>query len=277
MLNDKLKNILIIILAVLALGGGAFGTYFFLKTKAVVQRETEARVSAQNTIAQLSRTVKEGERTWSRLAQEKEIEISGLNEDLEDALSRIRERDERITTLTEVNAALRGVRVIVRPDNVHQSPEPSEPGEAERVRVEFDQVWEDFMRVSGFTLTNPAEAEIHVDYTRPVRISVITTQRPDLSWDTYVSTDIPNLEIGDIQSQVNPLSRPQEVSRWYENIYVGIGAGIGGGTNAAGFGLIEIGYDFGDMEIGIFGTGIGYDGGASFGGGFTFRLNPFAL
>ena len=270
---EKIKNIGLIVLAALLCVALAFGGYFFFANKQIRERESQARVSAQNTIAQLSTTMKEGNMTWSRLAQEKDIEISSLGDALAEMRTAIQERDERITTLTEINAQLRTIRVVIRRENVTQTPEPGEP---ERIRVEFNQVWEDFMRVSGFTLTNPAEAEIQLDYTRPARITVATTQRPDLSWNTWVTTDIPNLEIGEINATVNPLSRPHEEPDWYDGIYLGVG-GMVGVQGQMGESNFSFGYDFGDLEIGIILGAIVTSNGVDFAPGLEFRLSPFAL
>lgn len=276
----KIKDVGLIVLAVLLAVSLGFGGYFFFRAKHIQERETAARVDAQNRIAELSRTLKEGERTWSRLAQEKDasnIENEYLTQLINDALDAIRERDEQITVLNHTIANFRPVRVVVEPGNVTQIPDETDP---ERVRVEFDQTWEDFMRISGFTLTNPAEAEIQVDYTRPVHLAIVVTQREDLSWNSYVSHDVPNLEIETIDTTVSPLSRPQEETKWYEGIYAGFGFGLGrelSGGSVAGFGLLELGYDFGDFEFGLLGMFNAWDSGASPGLGLTFRFNPFAL
>lgn len=277
----KIKDIGLIVLSVLLVASLVGGGYFFFRARHIQQREAAARVDAQNRIAELSDTIKIGERTYSRLAQEKEI-IIGENEQLRtlinDALTMIEDQNEEIVSLNHTIANFEPVRVVVRRENVRQDPEPpTEPGEPERVRVSFDETWEDFMRIHGFTLTNPAEAEIQVDYTRPVHLAVVVTQREDLSWNSYVSHDVPNLEIDTIETTVNPLRRPQEEPSWADGLYIGMGGAVGRGDNAAGYGFVEVGYDAGDFEIGLLVTGMGWDQGGAFGGGLAFRVNPFAL
>lgn len=277
-MNDKIKNIIIIVLLTLTGLGAASGIFFFVKSQHIRERETAARVEAQNQIAELSRTVKEGERTWSRLAQEKDIELSGLRERNQELSDLIDSRNEQITTLSETIANFEPVRVVVRRENVHQDTQPpAQEGEPERIRVAFDETWEDFIRVQGFTLTNPAEAELDIQWTRPAHISVAVTQAEDLSWRAYVTHDIPNLRIDNIETTVNPISRPQEEHHWYENLYVGGGVAIAGGTSTMGYGFLEAGYDFGDIEFGLLVTGIGYQNGGALGGGFAIRINPFSF
>lgn len=276
-MTEKIKNIAIIILIVLLGASGGFGVYFFIKGKSIQSDAIQARVDAQNRIAQLSHTLKEGEGTWSRLAQEKEAELDDLRERIPELVTLIEERDEEITSLTEAVGRLQNVRVVVDSGNVTQTPEePTEPGQPERTRVAFDQIWNDFMRIHGFTLTNPAEAEINVDYTRPVRVSVVTTQQEDLSWRSYISHNISNLEIETIESIVNPLARPQEESHWYENIMLGIGGSVGV-QGQMGTAYLFAGYDAGDWDLGITLGGIFTSNGVDFAPGLEFRFAPFSL
>lgn len=275
-MRDKLKNIGLIVLGALLLAAITFGAFTFWQKQRIISAGEEARVNAQNRIAQLSATVQENENIWSRLAQEKEIEMAELREVNEELADLIESKNQEITTLTTVIARLRNVRVVVDSGNVTETTEPVEEGEGERYRVEFDQTWRDFMRIHGFTLTNPAEAEISVDYTRPARISVVTVQQEDLSWSTYIETDIPNLEIGEIDSIVNPISRPQEETPWFHNIMFGIGGSVGV-QGQMGTAHLYFGYDAGDWDLGITAGGIFTANGVDFAPGLQFTFAPFAL
>lgn len=275
-MSDRVKNIIMIILATLFVVALGFSIFFFWKWNHTQMQADDARVDAQNRIAELSQTIQESENTWSRLAQEKEAQLEDIRAYNRELADIIESKDQEITTLTTAVARLRNVRVVVERENVTQTEEPGGTEGEVRHRVGFDQVWQDFMRVHGFTLTNPAEAEINVDYTRPARISVVTTQNPDLSWRTYVETDIPNLEIGHIDSIVNPISRPQEETPWYHNIMLGIGGSVGV-QGEMGTAYIFAGYDAGDWELGITGGGIFTRNGVDFAPGLQFTFAPFAL
>lgn len=268
-MTDKIKNILLIILGVLLLVALGVGGFFFFQKEQMRQNAEEARVEAQNKLAQMSQTMQETEQIWSRLAQEKEVDMNALRAQNEELARLIEERDEEITTLTNATANLRPVRVVIRDAS------QTEPEEG-RLRVDFDQIHDEFWRVQGFTLTNPAEAEVSVSWTRPANFTIITTQQPDLSWRSYLESDIPGLEIGSIESTVNPLSRPQEAVPWHHGIFVGLNGlvGVSGNSGAA---ALEAGYDAGDFEFSIQGGGIVYPGAVDFAAGLSLRLNPFAL
>lgn len=276
-MSDRIKNIFLIILGVLFAISLAAGGFLFWKLDREQRGAETARVEAQNRIAELSDTIQENENTWSRLAQEKEVELDSIRSYNAELADIIEGKDQEITTLTTTVARLRNVRVVVNRENVEQTEEPTETGEGVRHRVEFDQTWNEFMRIQGFTLTNPAEAEINVGYTRNIRISVVTTQNEDLSWQTYVETDAPNLEIGEIESIVNPISRPQEGNPWYRNIMLGVGVAVAVDGNM-GQSHIYAGYDAGDWDLGVI-LGVQYsrENGAMFAPGFQFSFAPFAL
>lgn len=276
-MKEKLKNIGLIVLAVLLAISVGVGVFFFIQKQAIISRENEARVVAQNRIAELSRTLKEGRGTWSRLAQERQADISALREQNSELSSLIESRNEEIQNLTTAVATLRNIRVRVDRENIDQTPvDPIEPGDPDRLRVNFDQVWEDFIRVSGHTITSPAEAEVAIEFIRPVSVQVVTTQREDFSWNSYVSIDIPGLEIGNIETTVNPISRPAEQRDWYDDIWIGVGGAVGIQGNS-GTAHVSFGYDFGNWDAGVSVGGIFSSAGVDFGLGIQLRIQPFDL
>lgn len=268
-MQNRLKTVGLIILAILFLVSLGFAIFFFFQKEQIKQNAEDARVAAQNKIAELSSTIEETEGLWSRLAQEKEADLEELRTKNSNLSNLIHQRNEEITNLTRVVARLREIRVV---EGDPQQTEP-EPG---RIRVAFDETYDNFWRIQGFTLTNPAHAEITLSSVRPGNFTIVTTQQEDLSWRTYIESDIPNLEIGQIESRVNPISRPQEQIPWHYGIFLGVGGliGINGNSGAA---YLEAGYDFGDFEASILGGGIAYTSGVDFSLGIGLRLNPFAL
>lgn len=266
---DKLKTIGLIVLAVLLLLSLGMAGFFFFQKEQIKQNAEAARVSAQNRLAEMSAVVEETEGLWSRLAQERQADMDELRETNSELAQLIEERNEEITSLTHAVANLRPIRIIEREPN-QSEPEPG------RLRVDFDETHEEFWRVQGFTLTNPAEAEINLSWVRSGNFTIVTTQQEDLSWRTYVQSDIPGLEIGEVESLVNPISRPQEQIPWHHGIYIGA-LGSVSVTGNSGAGYLEAGYDFGDFEISILGGGIAYPEGVDFSLGLGVRMNPFAL
>lgn len=270
MLKDKLKTIFLIILGILLAISIFISGFLFIQKQSVEKRESAARISAQNRIAELSKTIQENDDTWSRLSQQNQIELNQLTDENSNLSELIKQRDQRIIELTKATATIRTVRVVVH-DAQQTEPEPG------RLRVDFDQVVDNFWHINGFTLTNPGEANIELSFSRPAHFTVVATQNPDLSWQTYITSDIPNLEIQNIDSTINPLAiQTDDVlqKHWYDGIYLGIGLAVAV-TGNSGFGNVEIGYDFGNIELGIQGSGIAYPGGVDFGVGANIRLNVF--
>jgi hypothetical protein len=258
-----------------------FCLFFYFKARNIEDREIEARINAQNQIAELSSIVRESETTWSRLAQQSESsnEILMALEERNEALTELIEsRNEEISSLTTALATVRPIRVVVAAgEGANQSVEPStNPTDPERLRVDFDTVWREYLRIHGFTLTNPASADISVDFTRPINFTVVTTQAEDLSWRTYIESDWPDLQIGEIESRVNPVARPNETRRWEQDVSISLlgGASV---TGTSGIFGAELAYDFGALDIGIFAGGITYLGSTDFLVGGRVGIAPFDL
>ena len=206
-----------VIMSVLLAGLSFFGIGMFMRANA----EEKKRVEAQNQIARMSEVIHEREQVWSRLSVQQDDLLKVLKERNQELADMIEERDESILTLSQTIANFDPVRVVVRRERVIQTVDETNP---ERVRVQFDDE-QDPVRVSGFTLTNPAEAEVEVSFTRPLQLTTTVTQQDDGSWRTYVEGDWPNLEIEQMETFVNP--RPIRDREWPENIVVGGSLALG--------------------------------------------------
>lgn len=255
--------------------------FLYFKTRQVEEREVEARIEAQNRIAELSEVIRENETTWSRLAQQAQDTESMLH-DLHDSIPALSElieqRNEEISSLTRAVATVRPIHVTVDANSgAEESRETSnDPSAPERLRVDFNTILNDVIRITGHTLTNPAFAEVEVDFTRPINLTVVTTQAEDLSWRTYIESDWPNLEIGNIESQVNPFSRPADQRRWEQDLSISLLGGAAVTGNAGYFG-VELEYDFGPIEVGVGVGGISYFGSTDFTVGGRIGVSPFDL
>lgn len=271
MIKEILKNwekvlIVALLIVVLILG---------FRSCAQDHQAESARVEYQNEIAELSRVVQESNDTWSRLAQERSDSFDRLNEILPELADTIRQRDEQIMALARATASIRPIVVrVTEQTGANQSEEPGEtPGAPSRARVDFDTTHEEFVRIHGFTLTNPAEATVGVEFVRPVNFTVATTQAEDLSWRTYIQSDYPGLSIGEIESQVTPIVRRRG---WEHDIEVGIFGAAAVTGNAGIFGA-EVGYDFGAVTVGVDAGGITYPGATDFMVGGRVILAPFDM
>lgn len=244
---------------------------FGFAKNAELEKERQARIQAQNEIARLSVTEQETQGVWSRLAQEQQNIKEQLAQNNQVLANLITERDEQIISLTKAVGRIRNVRVVVDRPNVTETQQTSPDGTS-RLRVDFDQMHSDFIRIAGHTLTNPAEAEISLEFPKPLELTVVSTQNPDLSWRTYVESNWQELEIQNIESSIHPLE--QNKKQWFENIFFG----FSGMTNTdfnGGFAAVDLGYDFGIFSFGpSFGGAFTSDSGV-FLFGLRAQINPF--
>lgn len=254
--------------------------YFWWKVDRLQGEADTARIDAQNQIAQLSDVVRESNGSFSRLAQQAENSneiLRQLHAQNESLATLIQERDEQILQLTTAIGQIRPVNVVVRPSELSQTViPPVTEGEPERTRVEFDTVHEDYLRIHGWTLSNPAEATVSVEHLRAINFTVATTQAQDGSWRTYLQSDLPNLSIGEIESVVTPLEQPRERRRIEQNIEVGLSALVAT-TGNSGAAQLDVGYDFGALELEIAAGGIVSPSGLDFGVGGRISVAPFDL
>ena len=266
---QKIAVLLFAIAAILVI------TFQFWRQEQSSRQAEQARVSAQNALAEMSRVMEENTETWSRLAQERSDLMELLEARNTELAEIIRNRNEEIQNLTTAIANIENIRVVVRPETGGRVEETIETVAGEsRLRVDFEQMYEDFILVSGHTFTNPAEAEIELAFVRPVNFTIVTTQLQDLSWRSYVSTDFPGMTVGEIETSVNPLSRPAERRGWERDFEVGI-YGSGAVTGNAGTFGGEVAYDFGPIDIGVFAGGIVYPGSTDFAIGGRVLFAPF--
>lgn len=237
MSEEKSTNWLAIILSVLTGLSLLFGAYMAIKAK----QEEKDKVEALNKIAEMDQVRQEENGSWTKLAQQKDEIIHLLEHQNQDLADDIQRRNESILSMSEAIAKIRSARIIIRTqdgDNVHETPEPDG-----RIRVSFDET-QDMIRVSGFTLTNPAEAQIDVGFTRPLRLRTTITQAQNGAWRTYFESDWTGLEIQDLQTVVNPLKAVEE--SWTSNLI--LGANIGFGWNFDAFSAnAYLMYEFGDV------------------------------
>lgn len=253
----------------------AICVFLWFKMISLQRQAEDAGVNYRNDIARMSQVVQESNDTWSRLAEERGDGLDRLNEMLPELAETIRQRDEQILQLARATASIRPIVVRVTEGNgANQSEEPGEEGQPPRARVTFDSTYQEFARIHGFTLTNPAEANVSVEFVRPVNFTVATTQAADRSWRTYIQSDLPGLEIGEVESQVSPLAVRRR--SWEQDIEVGIFGAAAVTGNAGIFGA-EIGYDFGGVTVGIDAGGITYPGSTDFLVGGRVTLAPFDL
>jgi hypothetical protein len=126
---------------------------------------------------------------------------------------------------------------------------PTNPIEIAKGREKVD-FHEDFgyIKVDGWTLTNPPQAWVRLTQGRPLKLTLALSQDSDKAWHTYATSSEDNIGI-DIQvTSVNPyVLQPH----WYEHI--GVAVDLGAGSNQSGLGaLVGLGvnYQFKQFTLG---------------------------
>ncbi len=268
----SVKNVVITAAVVLVVG---LLVGLFIKMRLDNKAEEARRIAAQNRVAELSTVIQENEHTWSRLTQQKDDLITALRQQNGGLAQMIEDREEHILALSNVVLSLRSAHIVIRSQdggNVHETPVPSPDGE--RLRVDFDQT-QDPIRVSGFTLTNPAEASIDVGFVRPLRLTLSVVQQRDLSWRTYVVGDYPGLNIDSIEAAVSPWAREPEGRAWYENIVLGMNIATTPKLSAMSSNLYVL-YDFDTFAVGpTVGVSVADGVGTFYAIGATLQFRPF--
>jgi hypothetical protein len=223
-----------ILLAIVIVGGGIF--YGFER-----HSNAKKRRALTNQIAELEGVVKETETAYSRRA----VEVDNLKLENEDLRNRIEDRDEEVVALSE--AVLRWKNKYFKIKNAKQTvviieggPEGLDPNCEEclagvRLRVDFADE-QDPWRVSGFTLTTPAEAEVAIEWTRGLNLSLVLTKDKDDLFRVYLDTDSPDLIPADLKLSVDPSILEK---RWYEKIGIGSDLTVGEGVVSS----VKIVYD----------------------------------
>jgi hypothetical protein len=204
-------------------------------------KNSKAATEYNNQIATLEGTIKDTETAYSQRG----IELEGLKAKTEELQKVIEDREEEIVALGQISIEWKNKYLkiknakqsYVNPDgsaiDTTTSDDPSDMGDSDvmscdvnktRIKVEFEQE-EDPLIVKGFTLTNPAYAEISLEWTRKLNLDIVLAKDADGHFRLYVdpgSSDAVPMEL-DLKIDPSVLDR-----KWYENI--GFGADIAGGN-----------------------------------------------
>lgn len=257
---DWFKIIMVCLTGLLAF----FSVYMTIRAN----EEEQKKVTAFNRLAAMDTVRREANNNWTRLSQQKDNLIDELRKQNASLADDIDERNQNILALSETVARVRSARIVIRSqdgDDVHETPQPDG-----RVRVDFAET-QDPMRVEGFTLTNPAEADLTVSFVRPLRLRTTIVQNQDGSWRTYFESDWPNLEIEEMNTSVSPLVAAQRA--WYKDIAFGVSLGTNFSLDS-GYLTGRVLYDFGDFGIGLEAGGAFVEDDLSIMVGLAFQVKP---
>jgi hypothetical protein len=223
----KILSIILSALIVVVGGFYAFERY----------RHSNTKAQLSNKVAKLEGTIKETETAYSKRG----VIIEDLQSENEDLQNIIDDRDEEILAIGEI--AFKWKDKYFKIKNVKQSVIPvsnvSEVVEikescvedcetflaSNRIRVDFDHQEDPFI-VKGFTLTNPPEAELKLEWTRELKLNLILTKNEDDSFRLYLDSRESDVDKIELTLNVDPAILDE---KWYEKIGIGIDLGVGDG------------------------------------------------
>lgn len=215
----------------------------YLNEKRVHASDTTA---LHNKVAELEGTVKEAKNAVST----KGIEVDGLKASLEVVLSNnkqllksIKDRDESIVALNEVVLRWKNkyfeiknaTETTVETDGTTTAEVPVECQSClknVRSRVDFDQT-QDAMRVYGYTLTNPAYANVSLEWVKDVNLTLILVRNKQKHFKVYLDSKNSDFVPAKLSLMVDPSVFEK---KWYEKIAISTSASVGNfvvGTNLA--------------------------------------------
>jgi hypothetical protein len=182
-----------------------------------------------NELAKTKQLVKETETAYSSAALELE-NLKTENTKLQDL---IKKRKEEIFALAEVaiqwqnkyfdiKNAKETVVDIAGSQPASISTECSECLANLRLKVDFEQT-QDELKVSGFTLSNPAYAKIDVEWVKPLKLQLILTKTKEGNYKVYLDLKDKNNKV---PTELTLKVDPSVLSyKWYEKIAVGADLG----------------------------------------------------
>ncbi len=115
-----------------------------------------------------------------------------------------------------------------------------------RIKVEFDQTKGD-LRLFGFTITNPAQAQINLEWLKPLNLQLVLTKSDDGSFKVYLDNkDKESAELI-VPTELTLKIDPSILSKkWYEKISLSANAAFGnsliGPVNWGGMASVGVGY-----------------------------------
>jgi len=190
------------------------------------QRHENASVkkALNNQIATLEGTIKETETVYSARG----VELEDIKSDNSELQQKIKDRDEKIFSLSEVNLKLKNQ--VFKLTNASESTEGT--GDNIRHRVDFDtqkqvnlsNVTESYLRVYGHTLTNPPYAEVSLEWLRDLKLNFVLTKNNDDTYRLYVDSGTSDIVPSKVTLKVDPSLFDR---KWYQKVAIGTDILIG--------------------------------------------------
>lgn len=211
-----------ILTVVLVVGGGAFAWQNYQWSK--------QRREMNNQLAEVQGVQQETETAVSRLA----IEREDLEADNKELQQKIKDRDEDVLAKTKAEIrwknkyfkSINTKQTIIDADGKVVIPDGQCFPSDIRIKVDFQHEVPPLL-VRGHTLTNPPYAEVALEWSRGLQLSLVLTKNDDDTFRVYLDSENSDVVPTDLKLEVD--SSLLDLA-WYERI------GLGADLNAGEFG-----------------------------------------
>jgi hypothetical protein len=214
---------------------------------AIKKRDYDKQVATlQNQAASMAKTIEDQNGLYEKLtlqdtnvkdmldvsnAQTKELsdQLSKAKQDLQSAV------EVSLQWKNAYSAIVQGTQTVL----------PSTSGD--RTKVAFNKDFGSFI-VNGFTLTNPAEADLTVSQGVPLKLTIAVAQDASKAWHSYATSSDPNIGVDIALASVNPYI---DSPKWYQRI--GVTADTAFGSTPVGAGILlgaGINVELSNIDIG---------------------------
>jgi len=192
-----------------------------------VEKYSHAKTKTElnNAVSQYEGMIKEKDGLYSSQSVViKDLEDS-LNSLAKESNKIIQNRNEKIESITSVSLAWKDKyfaiknatsTVIPVDPNTPTTPDCNQCFLTNRIKVEFEKEL-DFLSVQGFTLSNPAYAELTVRWTKPLALNLVLTRRGG-RYRVYLDSNNNGVEISELKLSMDEDSFSK---RWFEKILFG--------------------------------------------------------
>lgn len=199
-------------------------------------------ISWQNQAALASKTVEDQKGLFERQALNTKSVQAALDSkdplirELQDQLKKTGEQLDNATTVAiSLRRALAGVATATQSPVVPQAGSP--PSAVDRLRVDFQKDF-GWLRASGYTLTNPAEAYVTISQGHPLKVTVALAQDKQGVMHAYVTSSEADLQADVLVSAFNPSIRD---IRWFERLSASVSLGFGDGLLVGAGASLDVG------------------------------------
>jgi hypothetical protein len=201
-----------------------------------------------NEIAKLQQNVKETETAYSSKA----LELENLKVENSELSKKLKDRGEEVAALGEVVLTWKNKYFKIKnateshqdsSGNPVELPEACDVPEDVRTKVEFEST-DDYLRVFGYTLTNPAYAEVSVEWVRGLKLTFLLAKDKDDTFRLYLDSRSRDIIPAELSLKIDPSVFRKS---WYEKLAIGGSLNVGEGLATS----VNFNYElFEDLVVG---------------------------